>query len=88
MLIRGIYYEAYHPAKSPPSTVRSRAEFLDVINDELSDIRPINVEDACRTVFDCMRRHITRSQLEKVFWSLPEGVRQLFGSMETVGGGA
>lgn len=88
MLIRGINYEAYHPAKSPPSTVRSRAEFLDIVGGELSDIRPINVEDACRAVCDCMRRHITPGQFDKVFWSLPDGVRQLFGSAETVSGGA
>jgi uncharacterized protein (DUF2267 family) len=86
MLIRGIYYEAYHPARMP-NAMRHRAEFLDAVGGELSDIRPINVEDACRAVFECIRRHITPGQLEKVFWSLPEAVRQVFGSTEEVRGG-
>ena len=83
MLLRGIYYEAYQPAKTP-SKVHSRDEFLDAVSGELNDLPPIDPEDACRSVFDCMRSHITPGQLEKVFWSLPEHVRQIFGAAESV----
>lgn len=87
MLIRGIYYEAYQPAKTP-TAIRSRAEFLDAVGDELSDIRPVDPEEACVSVFDCMRRHVTPGQLEKVFWSLPEHVRQVLVSTEAMQGEA
>jgi uncharacterized protein (DUF2267 family) len=87
MLIRGIYYEAYQPAKTP-TPIRSRAEFLSAVSDELSDIRPVNAEEACLAVFDCMRRHVSPGQLEKVFWSLPEHVRQVLASADAVKGGA
>jgi len=87
MLIRGIYYEGYHPARTP-STARGRAGFLNAVSGELRDTRPINPEDACAAVFNCMRRHITPGQLEHVFWSLPEPVRQILGSVETAKGAA
>jgi len=87
MLLRGIYYEAYQPAKTP-SKVHSRDEFLDAVSGELNDLPPIDPEDACRSVFECMRSHITPGQLDKVFWSLPEHVRQIFGAAESVKGGA
>jgi uncharacterized protein (DUF2267 family) len=87
MLIRGIYYEAYQPAKTP-TPIRGRDEFLDAVNDELSDIRPVNALTACGSVFNCMGRHVTPGQLEKVFWSLPEQVRQLLAATEPVKEGA
>jgi uncharacterized protein (DUF2267 family) len=76
MLVRGIYYEGYHPAKTPTS-IRSRSEFLAVVSEGLSDTRPIDLESACASVFDCLCRHITAGQLDKVFQSLPESVRQV-----------
>ena len=87
MLLRGIYYESYQPARTP-SAARSRADFLNTVRSELANAPPIDPEDACRLVFDCMRSHVSPGQLEKVFWSLPEHVRQVFGAVETAKGGA
>src|SRR5439155_19096467 len=39
MLIRGIYYESYQPAKTP-NTARSRIEFRDAVRGELNNIPP------------------------------------------------
>jgi uncharacterized protein (DUF2267 family) len=87
MLIRGIYYEAYQPAKTP-TAIRSRAEFLSGISNQLSDIRPVDPEDACLSVLGCMHRHLSPGQLEKVIRALPEHVRQLLVSTGAVRGGA
>lgn len=47
MLVRGIYYEAWHPA-GKPEKIRSREEFLAKIHTHLPKARPINPEDAAR----------------------------------------
>ena len=84
MLIRGICYEI-SPARTP-NTVRSCAEFLNAAADDLGDTRPINPADACAAVFNCVRRHITPGQLQHVYWSLPEPVRQALGSIDATRG--
>jgi uncharacterized protein (DUF2267 family) len=49
MLIRGIYYEVWHPA-GKPEKLRSREEFLAKLGSHLPKARAINPEDAVRAV--------------------------------------
>src|SRR5258705_13283633 len=54
MLIRGIYYEGWHPA-GKPEKVRSRDEFLAWIGSRLPKTRLIDREaDAARAVFQSL----------------------------------
>src|SRR5205085_622817 len=53
MLVRGIYYEAWHPA-GKPEKIRSREEFLAKIHTHFPKARPINPEDAARAVFQVL----------------------------------
>ena len=77
LLIRGTYYDQWQPEHAPDKS-RSLGEFLQRVGAGLSDIRPVNVRDATRTVFQVLSRHVDRGQLEKVRDSLPEEVHNLW----------
>jgi uncharacterized protein (DUF2267 family) len=50
MLVRGIYYEAWHPA-GKPEMIRSRDAFLAQIGDHFPPTRPIDPENAACAMF-------------------------------------
>ena len=50
LLVRGVYYDQFEPAKMP-SECRSREEFVAEVAEWLSDARPVDPEDAIRSVF-------------------------------------
>ena len=56
MLVRGIYYEAWHPA-GKPEKIRSREDFLAGMATRLAHA-PIKPEDAARAVFQVLERHV------------------------------
>jgi uncharacterized protein (DUF2267 family) len=49
MLVRGIYYEAWHPA-GKPDKIRSRDEFLTAITARIAMKQVVDAEDAARGV--------------------------------------
>jgi uncharacterized protein (DUF2267 family) len=57
MLVRGIYYEAWHPADKPEK-IRSRDKFLEGIASHFARTRPIDPYDAARAVFQVLETHI------------------------------
>jgi len=65
MLVRGIYYEAWHPA-GKPEKIRSREEFLAKIHTHFPKARPIDPEDAARAVFQVIEKHITAGEIRDV----------------------
>ena len=77
LLIRGVYYDQFEPEKLPVTT-RSLDEFLELINEEISNIRPVNVNDATRTTFQILSRHVDFGQMTKVRAALPEEIRALW----------
>ncbi|WP_312018185.1 DUF2267 domain-containing protein [Bradyrhizobium semiaridum] len=74
LLVRGAYYDQFRPSELPKRT-RSRDEFLETIEQELHFSRPVNVEDALRTVFHVLSRHLTAGEVGNVRDALPEEVR-------------
>jgi uncharacterized protein (DUF2267 family) len=77
LLIRGAYYDQWHPA-GQPERVRSADEFLERVGQEMANTRPVNLRDTTEGVFGVIGRHVTAGQAGKVREALPEPVRALW----------
>ncbi|HKY94095.1 MAG TPA: DUF2267 domain-containing protein, partial [Kiloniellales bacterium] len=76
LLVRGAYYDQWKPRA--PEKLRNVEEFLEEVQEELNDIRPVNLRDAAQSVFHVLSRHIGRGQSEKVRDALPKHLRVLW----------
>lgn len=74
LLVRGVYYDQYQPAKQP-GACRSLDEFHEEVARWLSDTRPVDPKDAVRAVFRVLSRHVPEGQIGKVQDSLPTDLR-------------
>jgi uncharacterized protein (DUF2267 family) len=76
MLVRGIFYEAWHPA-GKPEKIRSRETFLSRIAAHLatSSIEP---EDAAHAVFQVLEKHVSPGEVREVIHVLPKEIRTLW----------
>jgi uncharacterized protein (DUF2267 family) len=81
LLVRGAYYDQYAPSK-PPRSSRSRDEFLAEIKQGLAMTRPVNAEDAARSVFRTVTHYTDPGQMAKVRLALAEQVRTLWPDLE------
>jgi uncharacterized protein (DUF2267 family) len=81
LLVRGVYYDQFEPGKMP-SEFRSREEFIAEVAEWLSDTRPVDPEEAIRSVFRVLSRHISEGQINTVRDALPKSVRQMWVSAE------
>jgi uncharacterized protein (DUF2267 family) len=77
ILVRGTYYDEWRPAKEP-ERYRSLDEFLRRVVDHMGAVSPIRPQEAARTVFDVLGRHVSDGQARKVCQALPEDVRMLW----------
>lgn len=84
LLIRGVYYDQYEPARQP-TKCRSREEFVAEVAEWLSDTRPVDPEEAIRAVFETLSRHVDPGQVDKIRHVLPEAIRELWPIEEEVG---
>jgi uncharacterized protein (DUF2267 family) len=75
LLVRGLYYDQWEP-ENKPDKMRSLEEFLERVNRQLENIRPVNVQEASRAVFHVISRHLDRGQTVKVRDALPEDIRR------------
>jgi uncharacterized protein (DUF2267 family) len=76
MLVRGIYYEGWHPA-GKPIKIRSRDEFLDAVAAGVSGSE-IDADGAVRAVLEVLQDHVTAGEIEDVIQVLPRGIRVLW----------
>ena len=74
LLIRGVYFENWHPAGTPLKE-RHKEQFLEHIKRDLPDQDP---ERVARAVFSVLAGYVTAGEIEDVVWMLPEGVRELW----------
>jgi uncharacterized protein (DUF2267 family) len=81
LLIRGVYYDQFEPGHMP-SEHRNRADFVGEVAEWLSDTRPVDPEEAIRSVFRVLSRHISEGQINKVRDALPKSLRQMWVSAE------
>ena len=81
LLVRGVYYDQFEPAKMP-SECRNREDFIAEVAEWMSDTRPVDPEDAIRSVFRVLSRHISQGQIDHVKQALPKSVRQMWDEVE------
>lgn len=75
LLIRGVYYDQFQPAKQPTSC-RDIDEFVAEVQEWLIDARPVDAIDAVDAVFGTLSRHVPEGQLAIVRNALPESIRE------------
>jgi uncharacterized protein (DUF2267 family) len=77
LLVRGLYYDQWHPRKRPPR-LRSAKQFMEEVAIGLGDTRPVNVAEAVRIVFQVLNHHVDPDQLANVRDALSQPVRSLW----------
>jgi uncharacterized protein (DUF2267 family) len=77
MLIRGIYYEGWHPGGKRQKA--DRRDFLDSIRHHFrSSVWELDPTELVEAVFRVLERHVTAGELEDVKQSLPADLRELW----------
>ena len=74
LLVRGVYYDQFEPAKLP-TDCRTPEAFKAEVAEWLSDIRPVDPDEAIAAVFEVLNRHLSEGQVAKVRSALPKGLR-------------
>jgi len=75
MLVRGLYYEGWRPAKAPVKM--GKDEFLDRVRHEFQYEVPDGIEQLVQRVLHALRRYVTEGEWEEVRSSLPKDLRTL-----------
>jgi uncharacterized protein (DUF2267 family) len=77
MLVRGFYYEGWHPANKPLKE-RTRDEFLVHVTEAFLFDVGADSEKIARAVFRIIARHVSAGEIEDIKQTLPEEIRQLW----------
>jgi uncharacterized protein (DUF2267 family) len=77
LLIRGIYYEGWHPADKPLKE-RKREAFLAHLGEAFQGQHEVYLEEIVRAVFRVLAKHVTAGEIEGVKHCLPEELRALW----------
>jgi uncharacterized protein (DUF2267 family) len=81
LLVRGVYYDQYEPGRQP-SDCRTAEEFRAEVAKWLSDIRPVDPDEAVRAVLGVLSRHVSVGQIAKVQNALPASLRDYWQALE------
>lgn len=76
LVLRGMYYEGWHPAGKPLK--EHRAEFLSHIVEAFNFDSDADPERICRAVLGTLEKHVTAGEVENVKASLPNDLRELW----------
>ena len=77
-LLRGLYYEGWHPGAHPAA--KGRSAFLQRIHDSVHRDPGIDVEEAARVVFAALAARLSASELEDAKVATPEPLHNLWPS--------
>jgi uncharacterized protein (DUF2267 family) len=77
MLVRGFYYEGWHPGGKPVKE-RRKEEFLAHVGGEFHHDPVVDIEELTRVVFQVLARHVTPGEIERVKNHLPADIRSLW----------
>ena len=83
LLVRGVYYDQFEPSRLPVEC-NTREEFAAEVAEWLSDIRPVDPDEAVRSVFRVLSRHVDPGQIAKVVEALPKSLRQSWASSAAI----
>lgn len=79
MLIRGFYYEGWHPAKTPRDDLHNAAQFIQAVRHELRNAAvSIDPEHAIRAVFKLLREKVTQGEIQDIKGELPKDLQELW----------
>lgn len=81
LLVRGVFYDQYQPAKQP-SDCKTLEAFVAEVGEWLSDTRPVDPKRAVRAVFAVLSHHVPEGQLDKVRGTLPSTLRSFWEGIE------
>ena len=77
MLVRGFYYEGWHPA-GRPYRERSREQFLEHVEERIRGREHLEAERVTRAVFRLLDERVTAGEIEQIKHALPKPVRELW----------
>lgn len=77
MLVRGFYYDGWHPAGTPGKE-RKKEAFLAPIEEAFRDDVDVNPEEVARAVFGVLARHVTPGEIKHIKFTLPGEIRSLW----------
>jgi uncharacterized protein (DUF2267 family) len=77
MLIRGFYYEGWHPHGKPVKE-RHREEFLAHVAAAFRDDPEVDPEQVVEAVFQVLSNHVSHGEIAGVKRSLPAEIRELW----------
>lgn len=77
MLVRGIYYEGWHPGDKPVKE-RKKEDFLAHIGAAFRDEPTIDPEEVTRAVFQVIAKHVTPGEIEHLKVTLPAEIRSMW----------
>jgi len=77
MLVRGFYYEGWHPADKPEH-YRHKEDFLAHIARDVPNLDPAQRERAATAVFSVLSQEIGGGETDQVRHALPAEVRELW----------
>lgn len=81
MLVRGFYYEGWHPSKTP-ERYRHKQNFLEHIAHDVPNLDPTQQERAVTAVFSVLSHELSGGEAEQVRHALPAEVRELWESSD------
>ena len=76
-LVRGVYYEAYAPQKTPQKT-RTDKQFLETLRANIEPAPEFDIGAAAMAVFACLERHLESGMVDHVIRTLPGDVQELW----------
>jgi uncharacterized protein (DUF2267 family) len=77
MLVRGFYYEGWHP-HGKPKKYRHKAAFLAEIKKDVPELDDVQLERAVTAVFETLESEMPGGELEQVRHALPAELRELW----------
>ncbi|MBI3461510.1 MAG: DUF2267 domain-containing protein [Planctomycetes bacterium] len=77
LLVRGIYYEGWHPA-GKPLKFRTKSGFLAHLAPEFRNDPAVDLEKVSQAVFDVVAGHISAGEVDSVIRCMPPAIRELW----------